>query len=227
MPNEPEEPVAMAQRSLGNHVWYQVCRRTIALACLIAYRLRFTGLKNIPQTGGVLIISNHQSHLDPPLVGVASRRRMNFVARKTLFAHKTMGRIIHSLGAIPIDRDGFGIGGIKETLRRLKAGEMVLIFPEGTRSHDGEIAAFRPGFTALAIRSKCSILPVAIDGAYDVWPRERRFPRLGGTIYVHFGEPITPEEIAAIGEDGLAAEIERRVRQCQAMLRANKRGGAA
>ena len=78
---------------------------------------------------------------------------------------------IQSLDAIPIDRDGLGLGGIKESLRRLKRGEMLLIFPEGRRTDDGEVADFRPGFTALAVRSKVAILPVAIEGAFAAWPR--------------------------------------------------------
>ena len=84
-----------------------------------------------------------------------------------------------------------GSGGIKESLKRLKRGEMVLIFPEGTRTRDGEIAPFRPGFTALAVRSNAAILPVAVEGAFQVWPRWKKFPGLG-RIRVHYGEPILP-----------------------------------
>jgi len=120
--------------------------------------------------------------------------------------------------AIPIDREGIGLGGIKESLKRLKRGEMVLIFPEGTRSPDGEIHPFRPGFTALAVRSKAALLPVAIEGAFQAWPRWQKFPGLG-RIRVHFGEPILPGEFAGRDERDLLAEVERRVRECQAALR--------
>ena len=102
---------------------------------------------------------------------------MNYLARETLFRFAPLGWLIHSLDAIPIDRDGLGLNGIKESLRRLKRGEMVLIFPEGTRTRDGEMAPFRPGFTVLAARSKAWILPVAIEGAFDAWPRSRKLPR--------------------------------------------------
>jgi 1-acyl-sn-glycerol-3-phosphate acyltransferase len=143
---------------------------------------------------------------------------MNYLARETLFRFAPLGWLIHSLDAIPIDRDGLGLNGIKESLRRLKRGEMVLIFPEGTRTRDGEVAAFRPGFTVLAARSKAWILPVAIEGAFDAWPRSQKLPGRG-TIHVSYGKPIPPEEVASYDERELAAEVERRVRQCHAILR--------
>jgi 1-acyl-sn-glycerol-3-phosphate acyltransferase len=207
----------MSQRSLPSRLWYQFLRCLICLAGTLAYRLRYSGLKNIPPTGPVLVVSNHQSHFDPPLIGTGCWRRMNYLARKTLF-RPPLGWLIGTLDAIPIDRDGLGLNGIKESLRRLKRGEMVLIFPEGTRSRDGEIAPFRPGFTVLAARSKAWILPVAIEGAFDAWPRWRKFPSRG-TIRVLYGEPIPPEEVASMEERELAAEVERRVRQCHETLR--------
>jgi 1-acyl-sn-glycerol-3-phosphate acyltransferase len=129
-----------------------------------------------------------------------------------------MAWLMGSLGAIPFDREGSGLSGLKESLRQLKRGEMVLVFPEGTRSGDGELGPLRPGFTALAVRSQAAILPVAIEGAFQAWPRWRKFPGRG-TIRIHFGRPILPAEIAACEERKLAAEVEQRLRECQAILR--------
>ena len=208
----------MSARSLPHRLWYQFLRWLIYSAGILAYRVRYFGRENIPKTGPVLVVSNHQSHFDPPLVGAGVNRRMNYLARETLFRFAPLGWLIHSLDAIPIDRDGMGLNGIKESLRRLKRGEMVLIFPEGTRTPNGEMATFRPGFTVLAARSKAWILPVAIEGAFDAWPRSRNLPRLG-TIHVLYGQPIPPEEVAGCDERDLVAEVERRVRRCHAMLR--------
>ncbi len=180
--------------------------------------MRHTGLEHIPAEGGVLIVCNHQSHFDPPLVGMACNRRLNYLARNTLFRFALFRWLIRSLDAIPIDREGMGLAGLKESLRRLKRGEMVLIFPEGTRSRDGEISKFLPGFTALAVRSQAAILPVAIEGAHAAWPRGRKLPR-PGRIHVHFGCPILPEEIKGRDERELLAEVQRRVRRCHAELR--------
>lgn len=213
----------MSERPLANRLWYGILQRLCQLVGVYAYRVRHSGRENIPAEGGVLVVSNHQSHFDPPLVGMACPRRMNYLARDTLFKFAPFRWLINSLDAIPIDREGIGMGGLKETLRRLKRGEMVLIFPEGTRSRDGEISKFRPGFTALAVRSKAAILPVAIEGAYTAWPRRQKFPRLG-KVRIHYGQPMLPAEIEGHQERELLAEIERRVRQCHARLRKWGRG---
>jgi len=210
----------MAQRSLLNRVWYRFAQRWLQLAGVVVYQMRCTGRENIPAEGGVLVVSNHQSMFDPPLVGMACSRRMNYLARSTLFGFAPLGWLMSSLDAFPIDREGSGLAGVKETLRRLKRGEMVLIFPEGTRTADGEIAPFHPGFTSLAVRGRAAILPVAIEGAYQVWPRGQNLPGLG-TIHVHYGVPMPLEQIRDYEERELAAEVERRVRRCHALLREN------
>jgi 1-acyl-sn-glycerol-3-phosphate acyltransferase len=205
-------------RSLFNRIWYRFWRRVLQLVAVLVYRVHYTGRENIPASGGVLVVSNHQSHFDPPLVGIGSRRRMNYVARESLFSFRPFGWFLKSVGAIPINRDGLGLSGIKESLKLLKKGEMVLIFPEGTRTRDGEIGRFHAGFTTLAARSNAVILPVAIEGAFQAWPKTKKFPGLG-KIRVHFGRPIPHAEIAGRDEHELVAEVHRRVCECQAILR--------
>jgi 1-acyl-sn-glycerol-3-phosphate acyltransferase len=214
------------QRSLLSRAWYETLRCGVMLIGLLAYRVRFSGLQNIPAEGGVLVISNHQSHFDPPLVGLGCPRRMNYVARDSLFGFAPFRWLIKSLDAIPIDREGIGLGGIKESLKRLKRGEMVLIFPEGTRTRNGSVGTFRPGFTTLAVRSGAAILPVAIEGAFQAWPRWHKFPRLG-RIRVHYGEPLLPSEIAGCDERELLEEVHRRVCECHARVRSNTNTSAS
>ena len=149
----------MSDRPLISRLWYEFLRAGINLGGSLAFGLRYSGRENIPRSGAVLVVSNHQSHFDPPLIGAGCPRRLNYLARETLFRFAPFRWLIKSLDAIPIDRDGLGLNGIKESLRRLKRGEMVLIFPEGTRTNDGEVVAFRPGFTVLAARTKAWILP--------------------------------------------------------------------
>lgn len=208
----------MSRRSLPKRLWYELVRYFVQLLGVVVYRVRYTGMRNIPSEGAVLVVSNHQSALDPPLVGMGSPRRMNYLARDTLFGPAPLRWLINSLDAIPVHREGIGLGGIKESLRRLRRGEMVVIFPEGTRTDDGQIAAFRPGFTSLAVRSRAAILPVAIEGAFAVCPRGRRLPGLG-RIHVCYGSPIPPEQLDSYDPRELIREVERRVRRCHAELR--------
>src|SRR5262249_12056280 len=163
-------------------------------------------------------VSNHERHLDPILVGLACDRRLNYVARDTLFGFAPFRWLINSLDAIPIDREGIGLAGLKESLRRLKNGELLLIFPEGTRTRDGEVGHLKPGFVALARRSKVPLLPVAIDGAYEAWPRKNLLPGLA-VIHIRIGEPISPSEIAQRDDQSLLEEVARRIRNCHAAAR--------
>jgi 1-acyl-sn-glycerol-3-phosphate acyltransferase len=152
------------------------------------------------------------------LVGLACRRRLNYLARKTLFRHPLFRHLIHFFDAIPIDRDGMGVEGIKETIRRLRRDEMVLIFPEGTRTSDGDLRRLKPGFCSLARRGATTLQPVAIDGAYQCWPRQAKAPRLD-RIAIVFGPPMTPDDIASMENKELIAELAARIEICHRRAR--------
>ncbi|NUQ63522.1 MAG: 1-acyl-sn-glycerol-3-phosphate acyltransferase [Pirellulales bacterium] len=204
--------------TFARRLWYDSAKAVVGLAFTVAFRIRYTGVTNVPTDGGALVVSNHQSHLDPPLIGAGYPRRMNFLARDTLFRNPHFARLIRSLNAIPLDREGGGMAGMKQTLRRLKRGEFIVVFPEGTRTKDGEIAPFRRGFATLAIRSHAAIVPATIEGAFDCWPRTQSYP-LPRPIHVHYNLPIFPEQLAEYREDELVREVESRVRAGLAMIR--------
>jgi 1-acyl-sn-glycerol-3-phosphate acyltransferase len=208
----------MAQRSLSKRLWYDFLRVVFRLIGVAFFRVRVFNRQLIPQSGGALIVSNHQSHLDPILVGLAFNRRLNYVARDTLFGFAPFRWLIYSLDAIPIDREGIGLGGLKESLRRLKGGEMLLIFPEGTRTRDGNVGELKPGFLALARRSKVPLLPAAVDGAFDSWPKWNMLPGVA-VIHVRIAQPLSPEEMSQLDDEHLLAEVDRRIRQCHAVTR--------
>jgi 1-acyl-sn-glycerol-3-phosphate acyltransferase len=216
----------MSQRSLAKRLWYGFLHITCRLGSVIFFHTRVSGRDNIPQTGGALVMSNHQSNFDPVLVGLASHRRLNFLARLTLFRFPPFRWLIHSLDSIPIDRDGTGLGGLKETLSRLKRGELVLMFPEGTRTRDGDIAPLKPGFVAIARRAGVPLLPVAIDGAFQAWPRWRKLPGRS-IIHIAFGPPVEPVLIARLDDEQLVAEIAARMQACFEIARQGRhRAGA-
>jgi 1-acyl-sn-glycerol-3-phosphate acyltransferase len=208
------------KRSLWKRVGYQVVKLSFWVTGVALFRFRWKGKEFFPTEGGALICGNHQSYFDPVLVGICFRNRLNFLARKTLFDSLAFGGMIRYLDAIPIDRDGMSLGGIKETLKRLKRGEIVVVFPEGTRTEDGQVGPLKPGFIALARRGKVPILPVAVDGAYDAWPRSKKLPRLFTKICTVFGPRISIDEIAAMSDDQLMETLRERIIACHQQARA-------
>ena len=210
--------------AIAQPIWYRAIQWLFRPLAVAFYRYRCFGCQHVPERGTLLLLSNHQSHLDPLVIGVATDRRLNFLARETLFRFAPLGWFITSVGSIPIDLDGVGLSGLKETLRRLKRGEAVVLFPEGTRTSDGEVADLLPGFCTLARRSKATLLPLAIDGAFDAWPRGRFLPRLG-EIHLQFGPPIGPDEVAEYDDTELVEVVAMRIRGCHAETRRRRLGG--
>ena len=187
------------QKRLFYDFWYVLLR----LFFMVFYGARFYGQNNLPERGAVVIISNHQSHFDPPLLAVGLRRRLNFLARKSLFKFKPFAWHIDMLDAIPLETNGIGYAGIKESIKRLKNGEIILVFPEGARCWDGNIAPFMQGSLTLAQRTKSAILPVAVCGCYEVFPRTKKYPKLWGKMRVVYGKPMLYDEIKDLPEEQL------------------------
>ena len=170
-----------------------------------AYRslfgMRVTGAENLITEGPVLVASNHQSYLDPPLIGNLYRDEMVYLARKTLFTPITRW-LYAKWNAIPVDQDKPDMASLKTIIRKLKEGRRVLVFPEGSRTVDGSLGEAAPGIGLIAAKSGAPIQPVRICGARDALPRGSariHFAR----ITVHVGPPIylSPEERNAKSKD--------------------------
>ena len=202
-----------AHRPWMQRVFYVVARAFCRITAVVLFRYVCRGREHIPEEGPVLVCANHQSYFDPVAVGVAFSRRLNYLARSTLFRSRLFGGLIRYLDAIPIERDGIGLAGLKETMRRLRRGEMVLIFPEGTRSTDGRLQPIKPGFLVVARRCRVPLLPVGVDGTYQAWPRDARWPRLT-KVAVVIGRPIGPEELDELSDDEAVGVLERRLTAC-------------
>ncbi|HEV2948308.1 MAG TPA: lysophospholipid acyltransferase family protein, partial [Gemmataceae bacterium] len=132
-----------------SYLWYESFFWVSGPAMTLGFSLRTDGMRHVPKSGPALLIANHQSYLDPDLVGIAARRHLCFLARKTLFQNKVFAWLIRTLEAIPIDQEGIGIDGIRDILDQLQAGRAVLVFPEGERTHDGQLQPLRPGVSLL------------------------------------------------------------------------------
>ena len=176
------------------------------------------GKENVPLKGAVLILCNHQCFLDPMFSQAWVRRPFSFVARENLY-RGFFGWLIRSLYAIPIRQGQADIGAIKTIIHVLKQGRAVCLYPEGSRSLDGRIAEIKPGFGLISRRAKVPIVPAVIDGAYEVWPRTQKYPKLHGRVNVMYGKPIPAEHIKEVGDEAFAAELTKILRDMQARLR--------
>jgi 1-acyl-sn-glycerol-3-phosphate acyltransferase len=151
--------------------------------------LEIEGWEEIPD-GACLFASNHQSMVDPPLVGSCLPREISFVARRSLFDNPVFGFVIRACHSIPLDRGQADVGAIRSALAALSAGRGLLIFPEGTRSADGVIAEAKAGAGLLACKSGAPVVPIQIRGARDVLPRGALFPVGSARIRVRFGRAL-------------------------------------
>jgi 1-acyl-sn-glycerol-3-phosphate acyltransferase len=141
------------------------------------FRLESRGREHVPATGPVLVVSNHQSVLDPPLIGGAAPRRLSFLAKAELFRIPLLGRLIHALGARPVRREGADAQALRTALATLQAGEALLVFPEGTRSETGRLGEAKAGAGMLAVLSGAPVVPVYIAGTGRSLPRGGAVPR--------------------------------------------------
>jgi 1-acyl-sn-glycerol-3-phosphate acyltransferase len=154
-----------------------------------------TGRANVPDSGPALICPNHISYLDPPVVGIAVlKRRCCFMAKSSLFRVPVLGKLIAQWGSYPVDREEGGRQALRLATSLLEAGELVIMFPEGTRSPDGEMLPGEPGAAFIASRVGVPIVPVAVWGTNTVLPRSaHRLFRC--PTYVRFGKPIPPPAV--------------------------------
>lgn len=168
---------------------YFIAKKILKLLFKIFFRLEITGAENCPGSGALIVASNHASFLDPIIAGLAAPRALNFMARDSLFRNKIFGGILTSVNAFPLRREGADLGAMRLAIDKLCQGKAVLIFPEGTRSKDGNLGAPKAGIGLLAAMSGANILPCYIKGSIGVLPRRAVFPRFK-KISVCIGKPV-------------------------------------
>lgn len=181
-------------------MFYRFGRALIKLLNLILYNIHVEGEENIPETGGVVLCPNHISNYDPLAVATHMKRQVHFMAKAELYKNFIVRKVLLAVGTIPVDRGKVSLETLKESLRVLKNGEILGIFPEGTRVKNGERRKPMEGFVVFAIKTKSPILPVHIEGEY----------KFRGKINIKFGKPIElneyygkkvkPEEMSKISE---------------------------
>jgi 1-acyl-sn-glycerol-3-phosphate acyltransferase len=172
------------------------------------------------------VLSSHQSHFDPLLLGLATDRRLSSLARSSLYRFKPFAAVITALDAVPIDRDASMVASMKAVIGRLRAGKAVVIFPEGTRTATGRLGEVKGGFTLVARKAGVPIVPVAIVGAFECWPRTSLLPR-PGRIRLEFGRVIPAETVAALDDRELVALCAARLAELDATARSLRAGRGA
>jgi 1-acyl-sn-glycerol-3-phosphate acyltransferase len=207
----PEAPLAHRLVFKGSHA-------AAMAAFTLGFSLRTAGMHHMPLHGPALVVANHQSFLDPPMVGVAVRRELVYLARKTLFRNRFFAALIRAYNAVPIDQEGIGKDGIRTIVEQLHMGRAVLVFPDGERTPDGPMRPFKPGIQLLIKRSQAPIVPVGIAGAYQAWPRWQRLPMPrplfapgAEGIAVVIGEPVDSRRYVAMPREQTLADLFARI----------------
>jgi 1-acyl-sn-glycerol-3-phosphate acyltransferase len=176
----------------------------------LLFRLRTDGQQFFPKNGGVIVAANHSSYFDIPLLGCAIQRRVVFLGRANLFPNRLLSWVLQGLGWIPLkthrlDRQAFGLA-----LEHLKSGTPVVIFPEGTRTEDGNLQRGRPGIGYLVEESQCQVIPAYISGTFKVLPIKAKWPRLF-PVSVTFGKSIRFSKNDATNKKQVYEQIGRTV----------------
>lgn len=175
---------------------YDVLRPIVLAFMRLYFRLESRGHEHVPRQGPVLLVANHSSALDPPLVGGACPRPLSFLAKAQLFDIPLFGALIRRLNARPLRREGADASALRTALRLLEEGAALLVFPEGTRGPEGTLRAPKAGAAMLAVLGGVPVVPVFISGSGRALPKGRRLPQ-PVKVRVTFGPPLVFERPAA------------------------------
>jgi len=179
--------------------WYRfvsLTSKVIAKTCFF-YRVRHR--ERIIEEGGAILAMNHESYLDPPLAGIACKREIFFLARKTLLKWPILGPIFPDLNVIPVDQDRADMSALKTIIKRVRAGGCTVIFPEGARTLDGKLQPAQPGLGLVIAKTLAPVVPMRIFGAHEAFPRGGR-PHLFRPITLVVGEPMYFTKDDLVGE---------------------------
>jgi len=171
-------------------MFYELVRALCWLLLKIFWRMEIIGIENLPKSGGLIIASNHVSYLDPAVLAASLNRKIYFIAKKEIFKNGFISFIFKSLNAISVDRKNADVLAFKKAINILGEGKVLGMFPEGTRSSDGDLQELKLGAIRIAMKTGVPILPVAITGTHKIYPRGIIFPILfKHKIIVRYGTP--------------------------------------
>jgi 1-acyl-sn-glycerol-3-phosphate acyltransferase len=184
------------------NAWYRFGYNLSNVIAKTLFSFRVVHRERMIESGGVIIAMNHQSFVDPPLAGLCCKRDIYFLARKSLFSWPLLGPIFPKINNIPVDRDGSDMGALKTVIKRVREGHGIALFPEGTRTRDGNLQSAKAGIGLVIAKTRAPVVPMRIFGAFEAFPRDRKLPKRH-PITIVIGEPIyfTDADIAEGGRD--------------------------
>ena len=169
---------------------YRTTNLTVGTFLRMMFRPRYLDRDKIPVDGPLIIAANHLSHIDPAFIMTATKRPVSYMSKKEHFDGAIRRLVFKQVGVIPVDRSAGGADALKGAIKILEAGGAIGIFPEGTRSRDGDMGKGKTGVARLAAMTDAAVVPVAIRQTDDVWPVSKRAPRPWRKFYYKFGDPI-------------------------------------
>jgi long-chain acyl-CoA synthetase len=216
-PATDPDVLALARHNVFAEVFFFLLARLVYLFALDRFHLKMRGLENLPEKGPFLLCSNHQSYVDPfVMAGVLPYRmfRDTFaVGTSDIFGEGFMRRLARWLRVVVLDPDANLIPAMRAGFYGLSQGHILILYPEGERTNDGNLTVFRKGAAILSIHAQAPIVPIAIEGFYEAWPRHKKFPKLADLQLV-FGKPIQPPPLQEASEatyERLTSELKSRV----------------
>jgi 1-acyl-sn-glycerol-3-phosphate acyltransferase len=176
-------------------LFYRIVRPIVTTICTVLWRTRVVGKENLPPDGGFLLAPSHRSMMDIPFAAVVTHRRIRFMGKKSLFALRVHGPICRWLGGFPVARDGTDRKAVRDSVEMLRTGEVLCVFPEGTRQNGSKIQPLQPGAAYLALRAGVPIIPIGMAGTEEILRASKSpIPRFSRVVLV-VGEPIIAEPL--------------------------------
>lgn len=198
--------------------WYWFGYNLSKLLARTMFSFRVIGRERIPKTGGFILAMNHESFLDPPLAGISCDRPIHYLARKSLLKWPILGPIFPKLNVVPVDQERADMSALKTVIKLVKAGEGTVVFPEGSRTEDGNLQPAQPGLGLIIAKTLTTVVPMRVFGAHAAYPRGAKFPKRHPVTIV-VGEPIrfTEADLQGGGRD-LYQKLSERVMERIAAL---------
>lgn len=177
-----------------NTFFYSLVKPVLFILYRICFDFKSYGTEQVPDPAdprGVILAPNHASYLDPPIFGISLKRHVTYLAKEYLFRPIVIGTLLRWLGIMPLKSEVHDFKSIRELIRILHQGRCITVFPEGTRSQDGNLRQAEGGVGFLAVKSQAYVVPIYIDGTFEAFPRGVKWFKCR-PVKVYYGKPFIP-----------------------------------